>query len=579
MNGTIWANAFPGTALRLTIAGAASGDEVWVATGTYLTTTTSSRGISFSMKNGVSIYGSFAGTETLLLQRIFQCGPSSILSGEIGSPSDADNSYHVISNTNLDSTAVIDGFVIRGGYDNRAPTQTAGLGGGIYNFGGNSSGNCSPVIRNCLITLNHAVFGGGIFNSGHSGGNANPLIQNCIITRNTAFDGGGGIDNFGLGGNASPSIINCAVYDNTANTAGGMYCWGGNANGNSNPFILNCAFVNNQAIAGNAGGVIADNSNSGGVGNSGASNIIVRNSIFTDNTASGTGPQFFIKGTGTFTATYSNVNLTNQNPPHIISGPGTGNMNSDPMFVSVLNGRGADNCWFTADDGLTLQIGSPCINAGDNTGVTSLDLIGNTRIANAIVDMGPYESNHPPVKTLNLTSLIQGFYDSSMNTTVRDTLKIYIRNNTSPYAAVDSGKVYFNSNGGGVLNFYNVADNTGYFIQIRHRNSIETWSAAPEMFISGNLNYNFTDIQTRAFGSNQIQVDASPVKFAIYGGDINQDGVVDVTDASLVDNDSYNFVSGYVYTDLNGDNTVDLSDAAIADNNAFNFVSKITPLP
>jgi hypothetical protein len=58
---------------------------------------------------------------------------------------------------------------------------------------------------------------------------------------------------------------------------------------------------------------------------------------------------------------------------------------------------------------------------------------------------------------------------------------------------------------------------------------------------------------------------------------VNQDGAVDLTDLSFIDNDSYNFVFGYVVTDLNGDNAVDLSDAAIADNNAFNFVSVVRP--
>jgi len=391
-NGSSWSNALPDSLLQSAINSSTSGDEVWVASGTYRTTNTSNRNISFSMRNGVSIYGSFLGTETLLTQRIFQCGPGSILSGEIGAAGIFDNSYHVISNVNLNSSAVIDGFTIRDANDNRPATMTNGLGGGIYNNGGFSSGLCSPTIRNCLIINNQAVFGAGIFNSGHSGGNSNPSIINCIIANNNALDGGGGIDNFGLGGNSSPSIINSIVYNNTANTAGGMYCWGGNAGGNSNPIILNCAFINNRALSGNAGAIIADNSNSSGGGSSGTSNPVLKNTILWGNTASLTGPQFFIKGTGIFTATYSDIDLTNQNFPHIISGSGTGNQNSNPMLVSISNGIGADNCWYTGDDGLRLSSSSPCINAGDNSGVTSLDIISNPRIITLTVDMGPYES-------------------------------------------------------------------------------------------------------------------------------------------------------------------------------------------
>ena len=78
-------------------------------------------------------------------------------------------------------------------------------------------------------------------------------------------------------------------------------------------------------------------------------------------------------------------------------------------------------------------------------------------------------------------------------------------------------------------------------------------------------------------GLSKLPRDASPVRFAIFGGDINQDGTVDATDVSTIDNDAQNFVSGYVVTDLTGDDFVDGTDFAIADNNAANFVSVIRP--
>ena len=73
------------------------------------------------------------------------------------------------------------------------------------------------------------------------------------------------------------------------------------------------------------------------------------------------------------------------------------------------------------------------------------------------------------------------------------------------------------------------------------------------------------------------QVDASPVRFALYSGDVNQDRTVDATDLSLIDNDAIGFLGGYLATDLTGDNFVDGTDFAIADNNAGNFVSAIRP--
>ncbi|MBK9404625.1 MAG: hypothetical protein IPN57_08845 [Ignavibacteria bacterium] len=73
------------------------------------------------------------------------------------------------------------------------------------------------------------------------------------------------------------------------------------------------------------------------------------------------------------------------------------------------------------------------------------------------------------------------------------------------------------------------------------------------------------------------QVDASPVVFAIFSGDVNQDGTIDASDVSDADNDAFNSVSGYVSTDVTGDDFVDAADVSIVDNNAFNAVSAVTP--
>jgi hypothetical protein len=120
---------------------------------------------------------------------------------------------------------------------------------------------------------------------------------------------------------------------------------------------------------------------------------------------------------------------------------------------------------------------------------------------------------------------------------------------------------------------------TSYFLILKHRNSLETWSSTVITFsqLSNQAVYNFVDAQSKAFGDNMKQVDSSPLKFAVYSGDVNQDGTVDATDVSTIDNDASNFVSGYVVTDLTGDNFVDGTDFAIADNNAANFVSVVRP--
>jgi len=393
LNGTSWINSYPGTSLQLAINSANPGDEIWVEEGTYFTTSGPDRTIAFSMKNGVSIYGSFLGTENLLSERIIYCGPKSILSGFIGTASNTDNSYKVIRNLGLNNTAVLDGFVVTGGYDERPATSVVGLGGGILNVGSGAGNFCSPTIRNCVITRNQSEFGAGIFNDGYNGGAASPTIENCLIVDNHATGGGGGIDNFGLlNGNASPIIWNTVIANNTAdNAAGGMYCWGGN-NGNASPTLINCVVANNTVTSGNGGGIVADRSNSGGGGGgaSGTADPTFRNSIIRGNTAN-TSPQFHLYGGSSFIVNYCNIDTNLQIAPHTIL-PGIANQFNSLAFLQPSTHKGQDSCWMTDDDGYHIQMGSSHENTGDSTLVTLFDLAFHDRVAETNVDLGAYEN-------------------------------------------------------------------------------------------------------------------------------------------------------------------------------------------
>ncbi len=183
-----------------------------------------------------------------------------------------------------------------------------------------------------------------------------------------------------------------------------------------------------------------------------------------------------------------------------------------------------------------------------------------------------------PSQTLNLTCYIEGFYDNVSNSMRGDTLKVYLRDTLSPYVIVDSSKARLSSNGSASFKFTKAQNSRKYYLNVRHRNSIETWcKSSGVMFNSSSASYDFSTAIVQAFGNNMKQVDSSPVRFAIFSGDVNQDGVVDAADLSLIDNSSFNFVTGYVSPDVNGDEIVDATDASIGDNNAFNFVAKIVP--
>ncbi len=178
------------------------------------------------------------------------------------------------------------------------------------------------------------------------------------------------------------------------------------------------------------------------------------------------------------------------------------------------------------------------------------------------------------LKTLKLSALIQGMYDPSVNLMKGDTVQVILRIPLPPYPAVDSSKGVIDSNGNATLFFSKV--NNGYKV-LRHRNSIDVWSSAPVPFTGDTLFMDFTSSASMAYGNNMVQVDSTPVRFALFSGDVNRDGIVDASDLSEIGNDAGGFLKGYVVSDLTGDNFVDGTDFMIADNNAVSFVSVISP--
>lgn len=393
LDGSSWANAAYALDLQAIIDMAQPGDEVWVACGVYTPNTVNDRTASFSMKNEVTIYGSFQGTETQLSQRSLSCGPCSILSGEIGAAGNADNTYSIVRNESLDSTAILDGFHMQGANDDRSPTSNgAGLGGGMYNHGYGGNGFCNPVVRNCLFTDNSASWGGGAFNNAYANGFTEPTYINCIFANNHGYQEAGGMDTYAVGGHGAPTLYNCLFYGNTSDSnVGAMYAWGGN-NGNCEPTLYNCAFVNNTAQNGYGGAFISDNLDENGQASSGNCVVTLHNCILWNNTATGAAPQFYVRGTGAEVhATYSDIDMTGQTGQNVLSGATTGNIAVDPMFMDLADAIGPDGCWMTNDDGIRLDQLSPAIDAGNSANVWSTDLAGNVRVVGSSVDMGPYE--------------------------------------------------------------------------------------------------------------------------------------------------------------------------------------------
>jgi parallel beta-helix repeat protein len=269
-DGSSWSCPLADMQQAINISG--TNDEVWVAAGTYKPTRTAAgwnsstnrstnsypttdgtRDNAFVLKEGVRIYGGFAGTETSIAQRQF---PSSggagvvnatILSGDIGTENDnTDNAHHVVIGAgNITVATILDGFTITGGNaDGSGSISVNGqsiagdYGGGIYNA------SSSPTLTNVTISENTtASDGGGIYNYNYS----SPTLTNVTISGNTAGEYGGGIEN----NSSSPTLINVTISGNSTSYGGGI------ENYNSSPTLTNVTISGNTAN--NNGGGIYNN--------------------------------------------------------------------------------------------------------------------------------------------------------------------------------------------------------------------------------------------------------------------------------------------------------------------------------
>ncbi|GBL35010.1 hypothetical protein EMGBS15_06050 [Filimonas sp.] len=190
--------------------------------------------------------------------------------------------------------------------------------------------------------------------------------------------------------------------------------------------------------------------------------------------------------------------------------------------------------------------------------------------------------------TLNLRCFIEGYMDEAnvllmkpvlanqlQPTTLNacDTIKVELHQSNAPYAMLYSTKVVMNKSGFSTATFPPL--NSNFYIVVKHRNAIETWSATSVFFGATPVNYNFTNAASKAFGNNQTQT--SPGVWALYSGDVNQDENVDLIDLSLEESDIINFSSGFLPTDVNGDGNVDLLELPIIENNVFDFISVMHP--
>ncbi|MCI0473035.1 MAG: hypothetical protein L0Y76_05560, partial [Ignavibacteria bacterium] len=141
---------------------------------------------------------------------------------------------------------------------------------------------------------------------------------------------------------------------------------------------------------------------------------------------------------------------------------------------------------------------------------------------------------------------------------IRDTIRVYLANATTPFALKDSSLAYIDSNGTASISFEK-APNGVYYIVIKHRNHIETWSSNAMSFATGlTTNYDYTNLITKAYGNNMKQVGSA---FVLYGGDANADGFINPADYEVFK--SQFGLDGYINADFEGDTFADGYDTPI----------------
>lgn len=342
-NGTSWSSAF--LDLQDALDASTSGDQIWMAQGTYTPSETGGlndpREAAYRLIAGVEIYGGFQGYETNLSDR----DPSTyvvVLSGDLGQDDSSggstdENAYHVVIADNLFGVSpLVDGVTISSG-------NSEDDGGGLFIRNYDAASTAFPILKQCNIVNNNAKWGGAV--NVESGG-VNLLL--CKIIMNNATVNGAALFNRG-----DMVIDNCLISANVATGLGGALYSSGNV-----VRIINCTIAQNNAYF------------TGGVHFSSGANILTNNILWSNNDHFGDNRQMHLSG-GTFNFNYNCIQNINSNLP------GTGNISAAPRFFNML---GADGLPATGDENFRLMQLSPCIDAGDNTAVTTtIDLFGDTR--------------------------------------------------------------------------------------------------------------------------------------------------------------------------------------------------------
>ncbi|MDX2117465.1 MAG: FG-GAP-like repeat-containing protein [Planctomycetota bacterium] len=358
-SGLSWATAFQ--SLQQALAAASSLEkpvQIWVASGIYTPFDGSTnRSSSFKLENGIEIYGGFAGTETLLSQRM-PGEYSTVLSGDrlgndtLGSFGNyAENAYHVVSAIGVDDTAILDGVYVRSG--NATGTGNNATGAGILITSGGA-----PTLRDVRVQYNFALTDGAGINVIGS----TLSLSSSTVSYNRCNANGAGI---AVSSGATATLDGCGVYNNTAGfdgpgAGGGVYLSTGSV-----VDALNTYFESNTASSGG-----------GAIGESGGSGLFIRGCTFSANAINTQAPSPTYFGGAIWAAgpnTPVQVSLSSFSANTVISGYGgaiaTGALPLDVVACSISANRAS-----AAGGGIF-------INSGGAAHISDSTIVGNSGLS------------------------------------------------------------------------------------------------------------------------------------------------------------------------------------------------------
>jgi len=293
-------------------------------------------------------------------------------------------------------------------------------------------------------------------------------------------------------------------------------------------------------------------------------------------------------GCGTVVATTSVSVIALPGDAGTISGPVSFTPGTSGITYSVVPITGASSyIWSYLGTGVTIIGTGPSVTLNFSVSATpgTLSVFGRNSCGDGLASTLALS---PSTRTLTLTSvLLEGLYagagtmrqaigDSGPQwpAGIADHITVELHSSSS-YATIiySDSEVELTTSGTAVITI--PAEHSGsYNITVKHRNSIETTTATAVSFSGTTVNYSFLLQSAAYFGNMGSSGDG---RFLIFSGDVNQDGSVDTQDYLGVDNDAYNYLTGYLVTDVDGNGTVDTNDYIFIDNNNYNYVGTIHP--